>query len=228
MFARHCTSYSRMGLDFSPSFSRVSQIKQVLLGQVLNMLIANALKVTNIMKPGYFVMVGVERVAPGDTEDADGILAPPGYTRLKFYVGDCGHGVPEHHQELIFREDGNTDGRTMQRHGPGLGLPLIKGLVALMGGELKVTSPWPRAVMETKVTSPMAYAKGTLMHFTLALKEAPPAKEDGEEEEEGDDEEEEESGDSGDDDDTQEKDGEADAKNAATPGNKSPSEGPAK
>jgi signal transduction histidine kinase/CheY-like chemotaxis protein len=75
---------------------------------------------------------------------------------IEFYVSDSGIGIPANKKELIFDRFGQVDsGRTDQPvSGTGLGLPISKNLVKLMGGEMWV---------ESKVNV------GTTFYFTLPL-----------------------------------------------------------
>jgi len=61
--------------------------------------------------------------------------------RLKVEVADNGFGIDERHQDKIFErfyrvKDDNTRFVT----GTGLGLPIVKGLVEQMGGEIILNS----------------------------------------------------------------------------------------
>jgi len=62
-------------------------------------------------------------------------------TEIEFYVEDTGIGIHEEKQHLIFErfmQVGNPSGYTLG--GTGLGLPIVKGLVELLGGQIEVES----------------------------------------------------------------------------------------
>ena len=74
---------------------------------------------------------------------------------IEFFVSDTGVGIPEDKLEIIFDRFGQVSySRQYQPSGTGLGLPISKNLVILMGGEM-----WA----ESKENS------GTIFHFTLPL-----------------------------------------------------------
>jgi signal transduction histidine kinase/ActR/RegA family two-component response regulator len=95
------------------------------LRQVLTNLIGNAIKFTEHGE----VAIGVEP-APGG---APGIL--------KFSVADTGIGIPSDKLALIFEPFTQADSSSVRQYGgSGLGLAIVRRLVALMGGEINVTS----------------------------------------------------------------------------------------
>ena len=106
------------------------------LSQVFNNLIGNAIKFT---KEGHITF---------------------GYTlrnnrHVEFFVSDSGIGIPNNKRRIIFDRFGQVDQeRSLQPSGTGLGLPISKSLVNLMGGEMWVESE---------------VGKGTTFYFTLPL-----------------------------------------------------------
>lgn len=106
------------------------------LSQIFNNLIGNAIKFT---KEGHITF---------------------GYTlqnqrHVEFFVSDSGMGVPNNKQRLIFDRFGQVNQeRSLQPSGTGLGLPISKSLVNLMGGEM-----WLESVV----------GKGSTFYFTLPL-----------------------------------------------------------
>lgn len=108
------------------------------LQQVLLNLVANALKFT---PQGGSVTIAAERIG----------------SEARLSVTDTGIGIPPEDQERIFREFEQVDSSlTRRREGTGLGLPLSRRLVALMGGRIGVQSQ---------------PGKGSCFWFTLPLKE---------------------------------------------------------
>ncbi|MFW2389295.1 MAG: ATP-binding protein, partial [Polyangiales bacterium] len=96
------------------------------LRQVISNLVNNALKFT---KQGE-VVVGVRVKDRG-----------PWHVDLEVRVTDTGIGIPEDRAETIFRPFSQADASTTREHGgTGLGLPICRQLVSLMGGELQLFS----------------------------------------------------------------------------------------
>lgn len=92
-----------------------------------------------------------------------------GYTlknqrHVEFFVKDSGIGIPNNKIRLIFDRFGQVDQeqQALQHSGTGLGLPISKSLVNLMGGEMWVDSQ---------------VGKGTTFYFTLPLVEEDPVEE---------------------------------------------------
>lgn len=84
--------------------------------QVFSKLIANAIKFT---PEGGSIVLKVEPREGG---------------KVWFAVSDTGRGVPEARKPHVFDREANQ--RQTPRDGPGLGLAIAKGLVALHGGEI--------------------------------------------------------------------------------------------
>ena len=96
------------------------------LRQVISNLINNALKFTNEGE----VVVGVRLLSRG-----------PAHATLDIRVSDTGVGIPKDHAETIFRPFSQADASTTREYGgTGLGLPICRQLVELMGGRLRLDS----------------------------------------------------------------------------------------
>ena len=92
------------------------------LQQVLSNLISNAIKFTTT----GFIEVGYEINDNGS---------------LQFFVKDTGIGIAEQKQSIIFERFGQAEeGPTRNYQGAGLGLPICKGFIELMGGNIWVES----------------------------------------------------------------------------------------
>jgi len=106
------------------------------LSQIFNNLIGNAIKFT---KEGHITFG----------------YSMKNHRHVEFFVADSGIGIPNNKQKLIFDRFGQVNQeRSLQPTGTGLGLPISKSLVNLMGGEMWVES---------------AVGKGTTFYFTLPL-----------------------------------------------------------
>jgi signal transduction histidine kinase/CheY-like chemotaxis protein len=92
------------------------------LRQVLNNLIGNAIKFTQEGNISFGYRIRKHR-------------------HIEFFVSDTGPGIPVNKQTLIFDRFGQVNQGGEDRHsGTGLGLPISKNLVHLMGGEMWVES----------------------------------------------------------------------------------------
>ncbi|MGE4293490.1 MAG: ABC transporter substrate binding protein [Desulfovibrio sp.] len=108
------------------------QIPDLLLGdatrirQVLFNLVGNAIK---------FTQSGSVRV------EVDLLKREAGQVRLLFHVEDTGIGIPDNKLDLIFDLFTQVDASFRRSHqGAGLGLPIVKRILKLMGGALVVDS----------------------------------------------------------------------------------------
>jgi signal transduction histidine kinase/CheY-like chemotaxis protein len=106
------------------------------LSQIFNNLIGNAIKFTKEGQISFGYSLKNHR-------------------HVEFFVSDSGIGIPNNKLRLIFDRFGQVNQeRSLQPSGTGLGLPISKSLVNLMGGEMWVES---------------AIGKGTTFYFTLPL-----------------------------------------------------------
>jgi signal transduction histidine kinase/ligand-binding sensor domain-containing protein/ActR/RegA family two-component response regulator len=97
------------------------------LRQVLVNLLGNALKFTE--KGGITVRVS-SRLEQND----------PKKTRLHFEIEDTGNGVAEEELHKLFEKFGQSASGKKSREGTGLGLPITKSFVELLGGKISVKS----------------------------------------------------------------------------------------
>jgi signal transduction histidine kinase len=102
--------------------SAVALCDRARLIQIVGNLVSNAIRFTD---PGGRVVVRV-------------VAEEPEEKWIRVVVRDTGRGIPAERLPLIFDHAANA-GR-VSRDGPGLGLPIVKGLVELQGGDVTVTS----------------------------------------------------------------------------------------
>ncbi len=118
----------------SPEFTIVAD--DFRLSQVFNNLIGNAIKFTKEGRIEFGYHLKENRY-------------------IEFFVSDTGIGIPNNKVRLIFDRFGQVNQeRSLQPSGTGLGLPISKSLVNLMGGEMWVESE---------------VGKGSTFYFTLPL-----------------------------------------------------------
>jgi PAS domain S-box-containing protein len=115
-----------MRLEF-PETSKIVISDRILLNQLLQNLIGNALKYTE---------KGFVRVA--ETSDADGFL---------LCVEDSGSGIPSDKLERIFDEYYQVDQTGTQRSGVGLGLAIVREVSRLLGYSVSVSSEVGRGTL---------------------------------------------------------------------------------
>jgi PAS domain S-box-containing protein len=61
--------------------------------------------------------------------------------KLKFFVSDTGVGIPKHKYDFVFERFAQLNNSSCQNiGGTGLGLPIVKGLVGLLGGQVWLES----------------------------------------------------------------------------------------
>ena len=112
-----------------PRFIRTDEMK---LRQVLINLLNNALKFTN---EGH-VALKASREKPDKTSDSN----VPDVLGLLFEVIDTGPGIASGEEEKIFEAFVQTETGRQLQEGTGLGLPISRKFVQLMGGSLRVES----------------------------------------------------------------------------------------
>jgi len=118
-----------------PEFAEGDRLR---LYQVLTNLLDNAIKYTN--------EGSVQLVVNLNQKWANRIS-------LRFEVSDTGNGIPKERTQDIFESFSKLESNTEK--GTGLGLPIVKGLLELMGSKIKVDSDLGR---------------GAVFHFNIVLK----------------------------------------------------------
>lgn len=120
------TEEIELGASISPDMPETVIGDPTRLRQILINLLGNAIKFT---KKGS-VYVNVEKLA----EDDKSVV-------LKFVIEDTGIGIPEDRIPKLFQSYEQAEKSTTREYGgTGLGLPISKKIVEIMGGKLKVKS----------------------------------------------------------------------------------------
>lgn len=133
-------------LDYSPEAPRYVVGDQVRIRQILSNLISNAVKFTR--RGRVTLTVGPERNGSTEGNAAEFLIK----------VSDTGIGISQEAQKKIFEKFTQADASTTRKYGgTGLGLAICKQLVAMMGGEIGLTSQ---------------IDNGTTFWFTLKLRRA--------------------------------------------------------
>ncbi|MFD2178088.1 ATP-binding protein [Veronia pacifica] len=123
--AKTAEKHLRMHCSISPELPRKLDLDEVRFRQVVINLVGNAVKFTK----------------QGAIEVNLNMVSVDGDNLLEMEVIDTGIGIPENRLEAIFdnfTQADNSASRTYQ--GTGLGLPLCRKLVGLMGGEIELES----------------------------------------------------------------------------------------
>lgn len=118
-----------LSVDCAPDVPPLIRADEGKLRQVLINLLSNAVKYTDRGD----VRLSVSREPGGSNQGPD---AP---VRIEFQVADTGRGIPAEDLRRIFEPFGRA-GPTRLMQGTGLGLPISRRFVEMMGGELQVTS----------------------------------------------------------------------------------------
>ncbi|MGD2181837.1 CHASE2 domain-containing protein [Lusitaniella coriacea] len=122
-------------VEYLPDVPRYVRTDDVKLRQILINLINNALKFTE--EGGVSVRVGIAgmasdngSIAPGEKETVN----------LTFEIEDTGAGIPPEDLNSLFEAFTQTATGRQAQEGTGLGLPISRKFVQLMGGDMKVSS----------------------------------------------------------------------------------------
>ncbi|MCP4397148.1 MAG: response regulator [bacterium] len=111
-----------------PQYVRTDEVK---LRQVLINLLNNAIKFTN--EGGVAVRVRRERFSDPERVEAFTI-------NLHFEIEDSGPGIAPEEIDTMFEAFGQTETGRQSQEGTGLGLPITRKFVQLMGGDITVSS----------------------------------------------------------------------------------------
>ncbi len=116
----------KLSLKMDTSLSKMYELDETKLTQILSNLISNAIKFTEKGK----VDIEVDLLATNNNED-----------QVLFKITDTGEGIPESQLDEIFQSFSQTKPITTRKQGgTGLGLAIVKKLVALYGGNIELKS----------------------------------------------------------------------------------------
>lgn len=118
-------------ISYVPQYIKADELK---LRQVLINLLGNAIKFT---QDGSIVL----RVStPNKDRNSFKSISPSSTARLLFEVEDTGLGIAPEELTAIFEPFGQTEAGRNYQQGTGLGLPISRKFVQLMGGDITVSS----------------------------------------------------------------------------------------
>lgn len=147
-------------IEYAPEVPRYIRTDEVKLRQVLINLINNAIKFTE--QGGVSVRVGLVKQIQ-ELEAIDKNLAAVGKQPEKlviaFEIEDTGLGIAEAELDSLFEAFAQTETGKQAQEGTGLGLPISRKFVQLMGGDITVKS---------------AVGKGTTFRFDIQVSTAAP------------------------------------------------------
>ncbi len=124
------------GCDTLPQFVKTDESK---LRQVLINIVGNAIKFTETGR----VLLRIEvKDAPLGGNPGEGDFSGPGNRGkfLYFEIEDTGPGIAPEEMGKLFEPFGQTETGRKSQQGTGLGLPISRKFVQLMGGDIQVTS----------------------------------------------------------------------------------------
>jgi CheY-like chemotaxis protein len=123
------------------------------LRQVLLNLLGNAVKFTEAGQVTLRVSSKEDEVGSKGKPQESAPLLPTPYSLLRFRVEDTGSGIPADQLERIFQpfEQAGEAGKRVE--GTGLGLPISRRIVQLMGGQLQAESPLSTSPSQEPVLS---------------------------------------------------------------------------
>ena len=148
----------RIGFNFAAGsqmpgeiISDRSKIRQILIN-----LIGNAIKFT----AQGAVSLSIKAVAKSEPVEHEGRLRRK--IRIQFEVRDTGKGISENEIERLFERYSQTESGRRSSEGTGLGLPIARSFIQLLGGDVEVESH---------------IGEGTVFRFYIECEELAPAEE---------------------------------------------------
>lgn len=123
----------RFVVDVAPEVPDMIATDRQRIGQILNNLLANAIKFTEEGEVALRIGPPARVAVLGDRLRRDGVIA--------FSVSDTGVGIAPEHQARVFAPFEQVEAMSDRRYGgTGLGLSIARELTQLLGGELQLTS----------------------------------------------------------------------------------------
>jgi ammonium transporter len=119
--------------EFSPDVPRFIEADEGKLRQILINLISNAVKFTD--EGGVSLRAATTPYFEEDQTDDD-----QQFLWVKFEIEDTGAGISDDEIETLFDAFVQTESGTKSQEGTGLGLPISRQFVQLMGGDIEVSS----------------------------------------------------------------------------------------
>jgi signal transduction histidine kinase/ligand-binding sensor domain-containing protein/CheY-like chemotaxis protein len=149
-------SEKRIAFNFSATTTLPGEVvtDRSKLRQILINLLGNAIKFT--AQGGVGVSISTQ--AAGEPEVVEGRLRRR--IRVFFEIRDTGRGIREEEIGKLFERYSQTESGRRSSEGTGLGLPIARSFVQLMGGDIEVTS---------------VFGKGTTFRFSIECEELAPA-----------------------------------------------------
>ncbi|MCU0527114.1 MAG: PAS domain S-box protein [Elainella sp. Prado103] len=141
-------------IQIDPATPHFVQTDEGKLRQVLINLLSNAIKFT---VQGSVILHVCQEEQHSETDRPN--IAIPNLIPLHFEVEDTGCGIDPAEQIIVFEPFGQTQSGRSSQEGTGLGLPISRQFVQLMGGELHFTSTPDR---------------GSTFYFTIPVEEVQP------------------------------------------------------
>ncbi|NJR62369.1 MAG: response regulator [Cyanobacteria bacterium CRU_2_1] len=125
-------------LDCDPHLPQSVQADEGKLRQILINLLSNAIKFTEA--GSVILRVRIDKWKSGGVEEKSASPYIPLPVSLRFEVEDTGPGIAPHELNTIFEPFTQSETGRRSQQGTGLGLPISRQFVQLMGGELTVIS----------------------------------------------------------------------------------------
>ena len=147
MFARNANNkHLHLLIERDESVPRYVRTDEVKLRQVLINLLSNAIKFTE--KGGVTLRISdcEFRIEPTPRPSQEGKSE---IRNLKFEIEDTGQGIAPEEMDYVFEAFGQTATGRQAQEGTGLGLPISRRFIQLMGGDIQVKSEAGQGTMFT-------------------------------------------------------------------------------